>query len=84
MAITVNVRFHNMLCRQTGVEQEAIVLPEGVLLLAALEHLVDGHHQGLKQMLFASDGVISCGLTRPCLSQVGALRLAPRGGPAHP
>ena len=59
MAISVSVRFHNMLRHHTGIEQEAIVLPEGALLLTALEDLARRHGPGLGRMLFASEGVIS-------------------------
>ncbi|HSJ52758.1 MAG TPA: MoaD/ThiS family protein [Anaerolineae bacterium] len=59
MAISVSVRFHNMLRHHTGVEQETIVLPEGTLLHVALEDLARHHGPGLQRMLFAPEGVIS-------------------------
>jgi molybdopterin converting factor small subunit len=59
VAITVNVRFHNMLRHHTGVEQEALVLPEGTPLHAALADLAHRHGPGLERMLFAAGGAIS-------------------------
>ncbi|MDY7078358.1 MAG: MoaD/ThiS family protein [Chloroflexota bacterium] len=56
--IAVSVRYHNMLRRRTGVEQETITLTKGTSLRAALEHLADRHASRLREMLFASDGSI--------------------------
>ena len=56
--ITVSVRYHNMLRRRAGVEQETIVLPDGTLLRRALEHLADRHGKRLQEMLFSPDGSV--------------------------
>ena len=59
MAITVTVRYHNMLRHHSGMEQEALALPEGTPLQAALELLAPHHGPGLEGMLFAPGGVLS-------------------------
>jgi len=59
VAITISVRYHNMLRHHTGVAQEAVMLPEGTGLCAALEQLISRHDPGLKSMLLTSDGAIS-------------------------
>jgi molybdopterin converting factor small subunit len=56
--ISVGVRYHNMLRRRAGVEQETIVLPEGASLLRALECLADRHGKRLSEMLFSADGSV--------------------------
>jgi molybdopterin converting factor small subunit len=56
--ISVSVRYHNMLRRRAGVEQETIVLPEGTLLHRALEHLADRHGKRLREALFSPDGSV--------------------------
>ena len=56
--ITVSVRYHNMLRRRAGVEQETITLGEGASLRAGLNHLADRHGPHLQQMLFSPQGDI--------------------------
>jgi molybdopterin converting factor small subunit len=56
--ITVSVRYHNMLRRRAGVEQETITLGEGTSLRAGLNHLADRHGPHLQQMLFSPQGDI--------------------------
>ena len=56
--ITVSIRYHNMLLRRAGVEQETITLHEGTSLRAGLNHLADRHGPHLKQMLFSPQGDI--------------------------
>jgi MoaD family protein len=57
--IAVSVRYHNMLRRRTGVEQETITLPEGTALRTALERLADRHGSHLREMLFAPEGDVA-------------------------
>jgi len=54
--ITVSIRYHNMLRRSAGIEQETITLHEGTSLRAGLGYLADRHGPHLKQMLFSPQG----------------------------
>lgn len=56
--IAVSVRYHNMLRRRVGIEQETVTMVEGTLLRAVLEALADRHGPRLRDMLFSSEGSI--------------------------
>ena len=56
--IAISVRYHNILRRRAGVEQETIALPEGTSLRAALECLAGRHGPHLREMLFTPDGEV--------------------------
>ena len=64
--ITVNVRYYNMLRHRTGVEREAIALPQGTRLHAALERLADRHGPHLRDMLFTPQGEVASHLVIFC------------------
>jgi molybdopterin converting factor small subunit len=57
--IAVSVRYHNMLRRRTGIEQETITLGKGTSIRAALEHLANRHGPHLREMLFAQAGSVA-------------------------
>lgn len=57
--ITVSVRYHNILRRRTGVEQETIALTEGTSIRAVLEHLANRHGPHLREMLLAPEGSVA-------------------------
>jgi molybdopterin converting factor small subunit len=59
VAISVRVRYHNMLRHHARVGQETLALPEGTPLHAALDDLAARHGPSLRRMLFAADGAIS-------------------------
>jgi molybdopterin converting factor small subunit len=56
--ISVGVRYHNMLRRGAGIEQETVLLPEGTSLHRALEVLAARHGKRLQDMLFSADGSV--------------------------
>jgi molybdopterin converting factor small subunit len=56
--IAVSVRYHNMLRRRVGIEQETITVADGTLLHNVLEILADRHGPRLREMLFSPEGSI--------------------------
>jgi molybdopterin converting factor small subunit len=57
--INVSIHYHNMLRRQTEVEQETIQLPDETSLYGALEKVAKHYAPPLREMLFAPDGAVA-------------------------
>jgi molybdopterin converting factor small subunit len=57
--IAVSVRYHNMLRRRIGVEQETIALAKGTSIRTTLEYLADRHGPHLREMFFAPEGSVA-------------------------
>lgn len=55
----VQIRYHNMLRRRTGIASEALDLPERSSLLHALETIGQRYEPALRQMLFNPDGTVA-------------------------
>jgi len=57
--IHIQIHYHNMLRRRTGVEKETIQLPAGTSLHGALEKVADRYGPHLREMLFVPDGSVA-------------------------
>ena len=57
--IHIHIRYHNMLRRTTGLEQETIELPAGTSLYGALETIAGRYGPALRDMLFLPDGTVA-------------------------
>ena len=55
----IRVKYHNMLRRRTGVEQETLDVPSGSSLQVPLEHIAQRYGPSLREMLFAPDGTVA-------------------------
>jgi molybdopterin converting factor small subunit len=54
--IRVDVRYHNVLRRVAGVEQQRVILPDGTSLTAFLERLAERRGPGLREFLLTPEG----------------------------
>lgn len=57
--IQVQVKYHNMLRRRTGLEQEVVQLPAEASLYDALQQVAERHRPHLHEMIFAPDGTVA-------------------------
>ena len=57
--MNIQVVYHNMLRRRTGVERETLELPAGTSLYGTLERVADRYGPHLREMLFAPDGTVA-------------------------
>jgi len=55
----VQVKYHNMLRRRTGVAAESLELPDRSSLLNALETIGQRYEPALHEMLFNPDGTVA-------------------------